>query len=121
MATPIAAVSPSVRVKFILAAKEGNVEALKKFAEDKVSLDTVDSCGVSFILTVFRSALGIRTRPSRSDQLSHFQRRQSEHQSKGRNDTAAPCRTETQIEFGPFARGGWRRSQRSERGASKAD
>jgi hypothetical protein len=73
MTTPIAAVSPSVRVKFIQAAKEGNVEALKKFAEDGVSLNTVDSCGVSFILTVFCFALGISAWTSRSHKLSHFQ------------------------------------------------
>jgi hypothetical protein len=47
------AVSPSLRVRFIQAAKEGNVEALKQFVEQGVSLNTVDSvsfvCNVAFV------------------------------------------------------------------------
>lgn len=43
-------VSPAVIVKFIQAAKDGNVEALKKFIEDGVPVNTVDKCGIHFYL-----------------------------------------------------------------------
>lgn len=34
--------SPAVRIKFIQAAKEGNLDLLKKFVEEGVSLNTTD-------------------------------------------------------------------------------
>lgn len=42
MAARIQVSSPAIRIKFIQAAKEGNLELLKKFIQDGVPIDTTD-------------------------------------------------------------------------------
>lgn len=48
-------VSPAVIIKYIQAAKDGNVDSLKKFIEDGVPVNTVDKCGIlhKFIIRHF--------------------------------------------------------------------
>jgi hypothetical protein len=41
MCAALQSVSPSLRIKFIQAAKEGQLDVLKKFVEGGVSIDTV--------------------------------------------------------------------------------
>ena len=38
--------SPTLRIKFIQAAKEGKLEIIKKYIEEGISVNTVDNCGV---------------------------------------------------------------------------
>ena len=61
------AASPALRIKFIQAAKEGNLEQIKKFINDGIPVNTVDNCGVCFILTLFVTPLGICTWKTRDN------------------------------------------------------
>ena len=40
--------SPALRIKFIQAAKEGNLDNLKKFVEEGVPVNTKDSGGICY-------------------------------------------------------------------------
>lgn len=47
MATPAQIASPALRIRFIQAAKEGQLDVLKKYVADGVPVDITDSCGYS--------------------------------------------------------------------------
>ena len=40
--------TPTQRIRFIQAAKEGNIVNLKKYVEDGIPVNTNDNCGVLF-------------------------------------------------------------------------
>ena len=46
--------TPTQRIRFIQAAKDGNVVTLKKFVEDGVPVNTADNCGVSFNFFLYK-------------------------------------------------------------------